>query len=872
MRGKNKPTGPRLPDTLQDQINEQGNLLHVVDLWTATETNDGHYRVGGPKRQVSRKDLRKQERTARKQHKAQYFSQQKSSAHPEESNKRPAEEHSESPRRKRSRNGPGPESGEDLTVQKAIPEVLQTIVKKKPPKKLDDPPKQNLQKTSTKKQLNPVLGMPKSQVEKQEDAYIRSLEKRLGYSRDKPKKKSAEDEDDGLDDLLDFADNLTYSLMNGEVEDDSDEEGEGFSEGSDEELGLGTDVEIDDTDASGDGESEEEESPSEYGDDGEWGGIDSTSETEPSIAAPEQGNKTPSAYIPPHLRKAQAAQAPSEALLKLTRQLKGLLNRMSEQNMSTILDGIEEIYRENTRNDVTSTLTNLILEGVSSHSVLLDSYVVLHAAFVSSLHKLIGIEFAAHFVQQLVTEYEKNYAGVSDPIDSRPNGGDDRGKECSNLIVLLSELYNFQVISSVLMFDIIRALLKGDILEFNVELLLKVFRNSGQQLRTDDPLVLKDIVEIVQEKTSGEEENLSSRTKFMLETLINLKNNKVKKLAEQNQGGAVVERMKKFLNGLSKTRQVDILQVHAHEPLRISLEDLHSAESKGKWWLVGAAWGGDPLVDRQANIQETAAAQKAARQEESDLLKLARKQGMNSDIRRSIFVVLMSSEDYIDACDRLSQLNLTEVQQREIIRVLLHCCGNEKSYNPYYSLIGEHLCKNSHSYKITIQFCLWDFLRDLGESKVGGEALVRNARDEDGFDLKNISRTRMKNLARCYAWWIAKDAVSLVILKPVDFTILKPQTKEFLKDLLTHVFISSQLSTPLISNDLGSLVLTRQRDSVESIFIKASRIDTLAMGIVYFMSEAFRNVKAEEVSNFLAWAVGLAKDTLQTGIGVIPNL
>jgi nucleolar MIF4G domain-containing protein 1 len=40
----------------------------------------------------------------------------------------------------------------------------------------------------------------------------------------------------------------------------------------------------------------------------------------------------------------------------------------------------------------------------------------------------------------------------------------------------------------------------------------------------------------------------------MIETLTNLKNNKVKKLGEQNQGGAAVDRMKKFLAGLNKTR------------------------------------------------------------------------------------------------------------------------------------------------------------------------------------------------------------------------------------------------------------------------------------------------------------------------------
>jgi nucleolar MIF4G domain-containing protein 1 len=46
----------------------------------------------------------------------------------------------------------------------------------------------------------------------------------------------------------------------------------------------------------------------------------------------------------------------------------------------------------------------------------------------------------------------------------------------------------------------------------------------------------------------------SSRTRFMIETLTNLKNNKLKKGAMENQGGEAVERMKKFLLGLSKKR------------------------------------------------------------------------------------------------------------------------------------------------------------------------------------------------------------------------------------------------------------------------------------------------------------------------------
>jgi nucleolar MIF4G domain-containing protein 1 len=125
--------------------------------------------------------------------------------------------------------------------------------------------------------------------------------------------------------------------------------------------------------------------------------------------------------------------------------------------------------------------------------------------------------------------------------------------------------------------------------------------------------------------------------------------------------------------------------VLAHEPLRVSLADLHSADTRGKWWLVGAAWGGDPLAERAAVAVDMVQQPQHHKQENTDdaLLRLARKQGMNTDVRRSVFVVLMSSDDYVDACERLAQLGLNEVQQREVVRVVLHCCGNVRPL-PYF--------------------------------------------------------------------------------------------------------------------------------------------------------------------------------------------
>lgn len=50
---------------------------------------------------------------------------------------------------------------------------------------------------------------------------------------------------------------------------------------------------------------------------------------------------------------------------------------------------------------------------------------------------------------------------------------------------------------------------------------------------------------------------------------------------------------------------------------------------------------------------------------------------------------------------------------------------------------------------------------------MGGAEVVKAAATSSG-DFgggKSVSAVRLRNVARCYAWWIAKDAVSLSILK-----------------------------------------------------------------------------------------------------------
>ncbi|PFH52934.1 hypothetical protein AMATHDRAFT_73766 [Amanita thiersii Skay4041] len=823
-----------LPETLLQEIQDK-DVQDVI-----------HPRRTRTQRQ-SRKDERKQERTDRKKRKAEFY----------RGKKRPWDnsDSTDPPKHKKVKFRASEESRDGRRIDKAPAATTATTKKSE---------KAAVPEKFRTKALLAITPRQKSQIEEREDAYISFLEDKLGYATGK-KKHVNPDYTDGLEDLLNFADSLFPSNNSGNTED----------EVSLPELGRENSEDNDDKGYSIAGHGDVSEGEESVSEEDEWHGIEVSSDKHElaDISKPTQLEPMPTTtfsrptlYIPPSLRNSSSSgkQDPVSDL-RLTKKLKGLLNRMSEHNLATILDEIEGLYSNHRRHDVTSTLTKLIIDGIISYPSLLDSFVALHATLVASLHRLIGVEFAAFFVQVLVYDYETHYHAFQ-AQDQATNTNVTMGKECTNLIMLISELYNFQVIGSILIYDIIRTLLRGDISEMDAELLLKLLGNTGQQLRQDDPSALKDIVVIVQGKVADKEGSLSSRARFMIETLTNLKNNKLRRNFTQNQAAEAVERMKKFLSGLAKKHHV-----LGHEALRVSLNDLHSAETKGKWWLVGAAWTGDPLADREdmeikqpnnSNYDST----------NNQLLALAKKQGMNTDIRRGIFLVIMSSEDYVDACDRLSQLSLTEVQQREIVRVLLHCCGNEKTYNPYYTLVCQHLCRTTHAHRITLQFCLWDFFRDLGETSVGGVGVINN-RKEDYSEVK-LSNARIRNVAKAYGWLIAKDSVTLGILKPVDFTCLKSQGREFLRELLINVIISSQAASPVLDTKAEYVLTTRNRAAVEEIFIKATRVETLAMGLVYFMADGFQDASLnnEGLWKLIKWGTSVAKDTLTTSLDVVPTL
>ena len=171
-------------------------------------------------------------------------------------------------------------------------------------------------------------------------------------------------------------------------------------------------------------------------------------------------------YTPPSLRNQHPSE--SEDLSRLRRNVQGLINRLSEANLISILGDIESLYQSNPRQYVSSTLLEILLGMLSDSASLQDTFIILHAGFITAVYKMIGPDFGAQIIKTIDEEFRLD-------VDAREDDASS-GKKLTNLASLLSSLYTFQLIGSKLIYDYIKIFIE-DLSEGKVELLLKILRS-----------------------------------------------------------------------------------------------------------------------------------------------------------------------------------------------------------------------------------------------------------------------------------------------------------------------------------------------------------------------------------------------------------
>ncbi|KAG7715926.1 hypothetical protein KL930_004289 [Ogataea haglerorum] len=529
-------------------------------------------------------------------------------------------------------------------------------------------------------------------------------------------------------------------------------------------------------------------------------------------------------YIPPALRRKMLENDDNEEMRTIIRSVKGPLNKLSEPNLLTVVNDLNALYMENARQVVNEAILKVVFQSVLVSTPMLDSFLVLYATVIVALYRLQGVEFGAYAIQTLVEklcEYIKT---------------ESSNKEASNLIALIAFCYELNLLSSRLIYDVIGQKLLDSPTEFKTELLLKVIRCCGAKLRSDDPSSLKEIV-LTLNKNVGSD--MSTRSKFLVETVSNLKNNKLKHLENEATTG-LVTRLKKQLGRIRSADPINI---------KVTLSDIENINEKGKWWLVGSAWKGEEKKVEESTKSVTDALDKS----EPNWLELAKQQRMNTDIRRAIFISIMSASDYMDAYVKLEKLRLKKTQQREIPKILMHCASIETIFNPYYAFLARKLCED-HAMRKTFQFNLWDLLKELeGEEHEGFEDIE----DED----EKLKKTL--NLGRLFGTLVGEGSLPLNVLRTVNFLTASEDTKLFVEIFMISFFDSvGKLSEQKMFGAGDKKHKTEDmryndKTMVERIN-KCKEQPTLLKGLQYFLQHKVRDssfIKGKKQRSRVHWGV-----------------
>lgn len=495
----------------------------------------------------------------------------------------------------------------------------------------------------------------------------------------------------------------------------------------------------------------------------------------------EERNVGPKAgkYVPP------GARGRGSAKLRVTRRIRGLLNRVADANASGIADSIIQLFEADeggvSQDELASIYVTTTLDAVRDGSGVgyINPYIESHAAIASHVGFRVDESILAMVVVSVVRRIDVGLEKLQvQDEDEEIIMADEASAQTDafGYVVLLCSLYERGAVACTMIYELVR-----DIAEpFNserLEILLVLLRQVGAILRQDDPASLKDMIEFIhdqskkatkEQESTKQEETPNVKLEIMLDLINDIKNNKVKK-------AAILERKAKF--AWAGAPEV---------PFSASIRDLLDDEFSSKRW-----WSGDGIVSGETGAEgfngerpkgSAAVPGRNGRSGDGDpdLASLASSLRLNTEYRKALFKAIMSSFNVSDAVERLERMsgfNSKKNHDRDTALVILHCCGSEKTFNPFYALLAERMCLRSRGLRFTFEFALWDILKSIpGTGKTGP-----------------MSKRKARNFCHMLAHLWASGALSLSALRCVsDFEDLGMDEKSFYVEAL--MLLASKLS------------------------------------------------------------------------------
>ncbi|CAN1134270.1 Pre-mRNA-splicing factor CWC22 homolog [Linum perenne] len=163
------------------------------------------------------------------------------------------------------------------------------------------------------------------------------------------------------------------------------------------------------------------------------------------------------------------------------------------------------------------------------------------------------------------------------------------------------------------------------------------------------------------------------------------------------------------------------------------------------------------------------------------------------NLRRTIYLTIMSSVDFEEAGHKLLKIKLEPGQEMELCIMLLECCSQERTYLRYYGLLGQRFCMINKIHQENFEKC---FVQQYSM-------------------IHRLETNKLRNVAKFFAHLLGTDALPWHVLAYIRLTEedTTSSSRIFIKILFQE--LSEHLGIRNLNDRLSDPAM---QDSFESIF------------------------------------------------------
>ncbi|KAK6792865.1 hypothetical protein RDI58_011946 [Solanum bulbocastanum] len=358
-------------------------------------------------------------------------------------------------------------------------------------------------------------------------------------------------------------------------------------------------------------------------------------------------------------------------------------------------------------------------------------------------------------------------------------------------VKFIAHLVNQQIVHELIALELLTVLLEKPT-DDSVEVAVGFVTECGSMLQDLCPRGLHGIFE----RFRGilHEGEIDKRVQFLIESLFALRKAKFQGYQAVRPELDLVEQEDQLTHEVSLSDTID-----PEIALDIFKPDPNFLENERKYEELKKAILGEESEeegDSGAESEDEDEDEESDEEEDEEQMKIKDETETNLiNLRRTIYLTIMSSVDFEEAGHKLLKIKLEPGQEMELCIMLLECCSQERTYLRYYGLLGQRFCMINKIHQENFEKC---FVQQYSM-------------------IHRLETNKLRNVAKFFAHLLGTDALPWHCLAYIRLTEedTTSSSRIFIKILFQEM--SEHLGIRLLNERLNDPTM---QESLESIFPK----------------------------------------------------